>query len=70
MFLKASSLFANVSYAPWLASLIGEASGSLVWIMAREPKMKEDRYNKILENLADIGYDITLIQKVPQDWDN
>ena len=35
-----------------------------------EYEKAEDLYNKILENLADIGYDITLIQKVPQDWDN
>ena len=51
-------------------TVIGYPSRKFVWIMAREPKMEEERYNKILENLADIGYDITLIQKVPQDWDN
>ena len=51
-------------------TVIGYPSRKFVWIMAREPKMEEERYNKILENLADIGYDITLIQKVLQDWDN
>ena len=50
-------------------TVIGYPSRKFVWIMAREPKMEEERYNKILDNLADIGYDTTLIQKVPQHWD-
>tara|TARA_Y100000590_G_scaffold427665_1_gene538072 strand:+ start:27 stop:557 length:531 start_codon:yes stop_codon:yes gene_type:complete len=51
-------------------TVIGYPSRKYVWIMARDSKMKQDRYNKILENLSNIGYDITLIQKIPQDWAN
>ena len=36
--------------------------------MARDPQMEEKRYNLILDNLSQIGYDISLIQKVPQIW--
>ena len=36
--------------------------------MARNPRIDEDRYNLILKNLSDIGYDTSLIQKVPQIW--
>ena len=36
--------------------------------MARDPQIEADRYNLILENLSEIGYDISLIQKVPQIW--
>ena len=49
-------------------TVIGYPSRKYVWIMAREPIMKEDRYKMILDNLSDIGYDISLIQKVPQTW--
>ena len=36
--------------------------------MARDPQMDEDLYDTILNNLSEIGYDISLIQKVPQIW--
>ena len=50
-------------------TVIGYPSRKYVWIMSRKPKMSEERYNKILKKLADIGYDIKMIQKVPQNWD-
>ena len=49
-------------------TVIGYPSKKYVWIMARDPRMEEKRYNLILENLSEIGYDISLIQKVPQIW--
>ena len=49
-------------------TVIGYPSKKYVWIMAREPQMDEDLYDTILNNLSEIGYDITLIQKVPQIW--
>ncbi len=51
-------------------TVIGYPSKKYVWIMARDPVMEQGLYKKILENLSDIGYDISLIQKVPQIWDN
>ena len=49
-------------------TVIGYPSKKYVWIMARDPYMEEKRYNLILDNLSKIGYDISLIQKVPQIW--
>ena len=49
-------------------TVIGYPSKKYVWIMARDPQMEEKRYNLILDNLSKIGYDISLIQKVPQIW--
>ena len=49
-------------------TVIGYPSKKYVWIMARDPQMEEKRYNLILDNLSKIGYDISLIQKVPQMW--
>ena len=37
--------------------------------MAREPAISGELYKKILSNLKDIGYDISLIQPVEQKWD-
>ena len=49
-------------------TVIGYPSKKYVWIMARTPKIDEDRYKNILENLFEIGYDTTQIQLVPQVW--
>ena len=49
-------------------TVIGYPSKKYVWIMSRNPQMDENIYNKILENLSNIGYDISLIKKVPQIW--
>ena len=49
-------------------TVIGYPSKKYVWIMARNPQMDENIYNGILENLSNIGYDISLIKKVPQVW--
>ena len=49
-------------------TVIGYPSKKYVWIMARNPQIDEDRYSLILENLSDVGYDTSLIQKVPQIW--
>ena len=49
-------------------TVIGYPSKKYVWIMSRNPQFDENIYNKILENLSNIGYDISLIKKVPQVW--
>lgn len=49
-------------------TVIGIPSRKYVWIMARDHEMDENLYSSILRQLSDIGYDISLIQKIPQDW--
>ena len=49
-------------------TVIGIPSRKYVWIMAREPSMSGELYKKILSNLKDIGYDISLIQSIEQKW--
>lgn len=36
--------------------------------MARTPQIPEQDYLKMLQLLAEQGYDISQIQKVPQQW--
>ncbi len=57
----------------WLAPdytqvVIGREKRDYVWIMARTPSIPETDYRRILEFLAQQGYDVTRIQKVPQRW--
>ena len=50
-------------------TVIGMPSRKYVWIMSRLPYMEETTYSSILLELAKIGYDTSLIQRVMQDWD-
>jgi len=50
-------------------TVIGIPSRKYVWIMAREHKMSERLYNKIISNLEKVGYDITQIKRINQEWD-
>jgi len=50
-------------------TVIGIPSRKHVWIMAREPSLSGDLYEEILKKLSGVGYDISLIQKITQEWD-
>ncbi len=49
-------------------TVIGYPSRKYVWIMAREPKLSDEVYESILSDLAEIGYDISQVNKIPQEW--
>ena len=49
-------------------TVIGYPSRKHVWIMAREPKLSDEVYEGILSNLAEVGYDISQINKILQQW--
>lgn len=50
-------------------TIIGREKRDYVWIMARSPTIAEEKYQQMLDFLADQGYDTTEIQRVPQQWD-
>jgi apolipoprotein D and lipocalin family protein len=50
-------------------TVIGREQRDYVWIMARTPAIPDADYAAILQLLAAQGYDVNLIQKVPQRWD-
>tara|TARA_B100000214_G_scaffold367908_2_gene338685 strand:+ start:1687 stop:2181 length:495 start_codon:yes stop_codon:yes gene_type:complete len=50
-------------------TVIGIPSRKYVWIMARDSIMPEEVYDKIINNLELIGYNISKIKKVTQKWD-
>jgi apolipoprotein D and lipocalin family protein len=47
-------------------TVIGRTKRDYVWIMARDPSIPPDDYNRILQFLQGQGYDIAKIQNVPQ----
>ena len=49
-------------------TIIGRSKRDYVWIMARSPEISEDVYQSLLNFIAEQGYDISLVQKVPQQW--
>ena len=49
-------------------TVIGRSKRDYVWIMAREPELPEADYQRILAFLAEQGYDVDKVQKVPQRW--
>ncbi len=51
----------NYQYA-----LIGSSSPNYLWILSRTPEMKEETYQMLLEKAKERGYDLSKLQKVPQ----
>ncbi len=49
-------------------TIIGRNKRDYVWIMARQPQISSDQYQSLLNMLEAEGYDISQVQKVPQQW--
>lgn len=47
-------------------TVIGRSARDFVWIMARTPLINNDTYENIVKFIEDVGYDITRLQRVPQ----
>ena len=49
-------------------TVISRIQRDFVWIMARTPDIPEADYQRLLKLVGEQGYDVTKIQKVPQQW--
>ena len=49
-------------------TIIGRNKRDYVWIMARTPTIPEAEYQHMLQVVADLGYNLEDVQKVPQQW--
>jgi len=47
-------------------ALVGGSTSKYLWILAREPQLDEEIYNDLLKEAASRGYDLSLLEKVPQ----
>ena len=54
--------------ADYTQTIIGRSKRDYVWIMARKPSIPEADYQKLLNFLRTEGYDVSKLQKVPQQW--
>ncbi len=61
--------FRIVHLAPdYSQTVIGRQKRDYVWIMARTPSIPEEDYLRIVDLLAGQGYEVSRIQRVPQQW--
>lgn len=49
-------------------TIIGRSKRDYLWIMARAPEIPDEDYARLVADLANRGYDISKIEKVPQSW--
>jgi apolipoprotein D and lipocalin family protein len=54
--------------ADYARTIIGRSKRDYVWIMARTPGIDEAEFSAMLVFLEGQGYDVSLIEKVPQRW--
>ncbi len=50
-------------------TVVGREARDYVWIMARRPQIAESDYMTMAAFIADQGYDVSLLQRVPQRWE-
>jgi len=49
-------------------TIIARQKRDFIWIMARTPEIPEQDYERLIRFAESIGYDVSKIQKVPQQW--
>jgi len=49
-------------------TIIGRQARDYVWLMSRKPSISDEEYERLKDYIASIGYDVSKLQKVPQDW--
>jgi apolipoprotein D and lipocalin family protein len=50
-------------------TVIARNARDYVWIMARTPTISDESYAELLTFVKDLGYDVSKMRKVPQQWD-
>ena len=49
-------------------TVIGRNKRDYVWLMAREPSISDAEYDRLIDFIGSVGYDVSEVQKVPQQW--
>jgi apolipoprotein D and lipocalin family protein len=58
-------IYLNPDYSQ---TIIGRKQRDYVWVMARTPSVREQDMQRMLQVIADQGYDSTKVKRVPQRW--
>ena len=64
---KAEFIIAHVS-EDYKSTIIARTARDYLWIMARSPEITQSQYTQLVSIASEIGYDISRIQRVPQNW--
>ncbi len=62
---KADYRIAHVDHQ-YRETVIARTARDYVWIMSRSPTLSENDYCRLLEFVADLGYDLSRVRQVPQ----
>lgn len=54
--------------ADYQTTIIGRSKRDYLWLMARTPQISESYYQSLLSFIGEQGYDVSKVQKVPQQW--
>ena len=54
--------------ADYSETIIAHPNRKYAWIMLREPEVSAETYARLLRQLKAVGYDLDMIQRLPQDW--
>ena len=65
--IKAEYLIAHVD-DQYETTIVARTKRDYAWIMARRPQIPDAQYDALVKKLADLGYDVSLVRKVPQRW--
>ncbi|WP_341921102.1 lipocalin family protein [Hydrocarboniphaga effusa] len=50
------------------ATIIARSKRDYVWLMARTPTITETDYQRYVQRIAAMGYDVAQLRRVPQQW--
>jgi apolipoprotein D and lipocalin family protein len=65
--IKAEYLIAHVD-PDYTETIIARSRRDYVWIMARTPEIPPADFERLKRKVADLGYDVSKLQVVPQRW--
>ncbi len=50
-------------------TIIARNARDYVWLMSRQPKISDEQYDRYVSKISEMGYDVSKLVKIPQDWD-
>ena len=50
-------------------TIIARNARDYVWLMSRKPKISDDQYHHYVSKISEMGYDVTKLVRIPQNWD-
>ena len=65
--LRADYIILHVD-AAYTETIIAHPNRKYAWIMTRSPEVDTEDYQRMLKQLGSVGYDTSIIKRLPHDW--